>query len=192
MAIYVNQAFADAVWAWVEAAETSGGSSTAAWARVAFHGMQNMFLTTGEQMVAAQAVVDGEAVVFGGSVWGGAAGIGGAEAGFITVAGLGVGLAVCAGLIVVAGGIYILQKDKRKAAETTAQIYYTQYWPRFIRYAVQNYMRSGHIVEPLSLKEYPEYQNTRLGVPHFSSSPGPAAWEAARKKSQFRLDSNLG
>ena len=174
MAIYVSQAFADAVEAWYEAAVAGGGYATGAWQKVMLQGLQIILRTNSEVKVAADAVLNGEAIVYRGQVIrmiGGAGGsIGGGEAGAATIAGIGIGLAAAVAVLAIAGGcVYVHEKNKSDMDKTRADalyLYLNQCWPRYVRFVATLTRDFGHAPPaPLSFDEFFEHRGERIVVP---------------------------
>ena len=175
MPVMVTQAFADSVQLWIDAYEAGTGAASAAWQRVMIEGMQCFLRTTPEVVAGAQSVLDGEAVIFGGRLMNvlGTGGIGGAtfgggEAGFATLAGIGVGLAVSAAVLVVAGSWMCIQAKNRRDMNATRQdafqLYLYQYWPRYLRWAFRRLTPYTMPPAPYTFEEFFRFRGDKTTV----------------------------
>lgn len=172
--IMVSQAFADAVLAWDQAVALGGAAASGeAWKRVALHGMTGLMRTHAERVIAAEAVLNGEAIIFGGSgpILGGMAGETGAT---LIGAGIGVGLAVSAAALVVVGGCLIVHHKNKRDFESTKRdalyIYFRQYWPRYVKFAMdrQKQHPGFSTPQPLTFQEFFAHRDVRIVNPaHF-------------------------
>lgn len=175
MPYMVTQAFADAVLCWYEAAVAAGGSAPAAWSRVMVIGMQNLLVEKATIVAAGEAVLNGEAIIFGGELLpmvSTAQAVGWtAESGMATAAGIGVGLAACAAVLLVAGGCaWVRAKNKRDMDDTrrdALHLYLNQYWPRYVKFALQVMERNprGRPPEPFTFEEFFANRGSRTTVP---------------------------